>query len=197
MSNAHVAKAEHLDDERLLHVAVHLRHPRELFAVADFDPFQPEATARSGVDQIRVAALAVKKPEHISVMIYLPHEYIQDAHVPTLRAALERYCSYHVAEVKAEIASLRRTEYVQLRVGTIVFLGCLLLGLLLLPLLTSSSPALVTLGQILSGALVIAVWVVVWAVIETFFVEPIPLRWERRFLQRLRDADLAVLPEPA
>jgi hypothetical protein len=48
-----------------------------------------------------------------------------------------------------------------------------------------------------TGALVIALWVVVWAPIETFFVEPLPLIWERRFYQRLGDADLDIRPESA
>ncbi|HEY7091865.1 MAG TPA: hypothetical protein VH393_01715, partial [Ktedonobacterales bacterium] len=53
------------------------------------------------------------------------------------------------------------------------------------------------LSALVTGALVIALWVVVWAPIETFFVEPLPLIWERRFYQRLGDADLDIRPESA
>ena len=113
--------------------------------------------------------------------------------------ALARYCEFRDREARAEIAALKREALLELRVGAIVLaivVGVgLLLALLLAPALAAQNPLAIVLSALVTGALVIALWVVVWAPIETFFVEPLPLIWERRFYQRLRDADLDIRPE--
>jgi hypothetical protein len=184
-------------DVRQLTVDLHLRDPHELFVVSDFDPFVPDTATRSGVDQIKAAALSMKRPERISVTLFLPAETLTAETSRSLRAALTRYCTYRDEEIQAEIAAHKREAVSELKVGVVVFAACLILALLLLPLTTSSRPAVATIGALLSGALVIALWVVTWAPIESLFVEPIPLVWERRFLQRLQDMDLVIRADPA
>jgi hypothetical protein len=180
---------------------LHLQDPRELFVVGDFDPFAPERTTRSGIEQIRAAARAMKQPEQISVTLYLPADHsadhIDEATRDAIHAALTRYCAYHEEEAQASMASLKREAIGELKVGSVVFGACLVLALFLLPLLTASNHVSELLGAALTGALVIALWVVVWAPIETFFVDPLPYAWERRFLRRVQAMELVIRAEPA
>jgi hypothetical protein len=179
---------------RELSVEVRLRDARELFIVDDFDPFVPGAPMQSGVEQIKAAAQNMKMPEKISVALYLPPDKSEQETVPSIRAALARYCAYRDQDAQAEIAALKREALLELRVGAIVLaivVGVgLVLALWLAPALAAQNPVASVVSALLSGALVIALWVVVWAPIETFFVEPLPLIWERRFYQRLRDAEI-------
>ena len=188
-------------DLRELHVDVHLRDTRELFIVDDFDPFVPGAPMQSGVEQVKAAALEMKLPEKFQLALYLPPDKAEQETLASIRAALTRYCAYQDREAQAAIAALKREALLELRVGAIVLaivvgIG-LLLAFLLAPALAAQNPLANVLSALETGALVIALWVVVWAPIETFFVEPLPLIWERRFYQRLRDADLDVRPESA
>jgi hypothetical protein len=186
-------------DLRELSGEVHLRNVRELFTIDDFDPFDPGVPMQSGVEQIKAAAQNMKMPEKINVTLYLPPDKLEQETVPSIRAALARYSAYRDREIQAEIAALKREALLELRVGAIVLaivVGVgLLLALLLAPALAAQNPLASVLSALLGGALVIALWVVVWAPIETFFVEPLPLIWERRFYQRLRDAELDLCPE--
>jgi hypothetical protein len=174
---------------------------RELFLLDDFDPFVPGAPTQSGVEQIKAASRDRKLPEKIILALYLPPEKVEQETTQTIRSALVRYCEYRDQDTRAEIAALKREALLELRVGAIVLaiVVCigLLLALLLAPALAAQNPLANVLSALVTGALVIALWVVVWAPIETFFVEPLPLLWERRFYQRLRDADLDIRPESA
>jgi hypothetical protein len=186
---------------RELSVDVHLRDARELFMVDDFDPFVPGAPMQSGVEQVKAAALDMKMPEKIQLALYLPPDKAEQETVSAIREALARYCAYQDREAQAAIAALKREALLELRVGAIVLaivvgIG-LLLALLLAPALAAQNPLANVLSAMVTGALVIALWVVVWAPIETFFVEPLPLIWERRFYQRLRDANFDIRPESA
>jgi hypothetical protein len=184
---------------RELSVELHLHDVRELFIVDEFDPLVPGALMQSGVEQVRAAAQNMKMPEKISVELYLPPAKSEQETEPSIRAALARYCAYRDQEAQAEIAALKREALLELRVGAIVLaivVGVgLSLALLLAPALATQNPLANVLSALVTGALVIALWVVVWAPIETFFVEPLPLIWERRFYQRLRDVELDLRPE--
>lgn len=189
-------------EQRELSVELRLRHVRELFIVDEFDPFVPGAPMQPGVEQIKAAAQNMKMPEKITMALYLPpSEQAEQEAAPSIRAALARYCAYRDLETQAEIAALKREALLELRVGAIVLAIVLVVGLLLAillaPALAAQNPLANILSALVTGALVIALWVVVWAPIETFFVEPLPLIWERRFYQRLRDADLEIHPESA
>lgn len=183
-------------NERHLSLDLHLHDHREMFVVDDFDPFARDATSRSGVQEIRAAALAMKPPERISVTLYLPAEKVNEDITLAIRAALVRYCDYHDDEAQANIGSLKRGAIGGLKVGAIVLVACLIVALLLLPLLTSPNRVGELLASALTGALVIVAWVVVWSPIETFFVDPLPIAWDRRFYHHLRDMDLVVCAEP-
>jgi hypothetical protein len=188
-------------DLRELSVNVHLRDARELFIVEDFDPFVPGAPMQSGVEQVKAAAQEMKMPERFHLALYLPQDKAEQETIASIRAALARYCAYQDREAQAAIAALKREALLELRVGAIVLaivvgIG-LSLALLLAPALAAQNPLANVLSALVTGALVIALWVVVWAPIETFFVEPLPLIWERRFYQRLRDADLDIRQESA
>jgi len=184
-----------------LSVDVHLRDVRELFSINDFDPFVPDAPMQSGIEQIKAAAQDRKLPEKIILALYLPPDKVEQETMRSIKAALARYCEFRDQDTRAEIAALKREALLELRVGAIVLaivVGVgLLLALLLAPALAAQNPLANILSALVTGALVIALWVVVWAPIETFFVEPLPLIWERRFYQRLRDADLDIHPESA
>jgi hypothetical protein len=190
-----------VSDQRELSMAVHLRNVHELFLIDDFDPFVAGAPMQSGVEQIKAAAQVRKLPEKISLALYLPPDKVEQETSQSIRAALARYCAFRDQDTRAEIAALKREALLELRVGAIVLaivVGVgLLLALLLAPALAAQNPLANVLSALVTGALVIALWVVVWAPIETFFVEPLPLLWERRFYQRLRDAALDVHPESA
>lgn len=181
---------------RELTTDVHLRHARELFIVDDFDPFVPDAPTHSGVEQIKAAALAMKMPDKINMTLYLPADEVKEDTIRSIHGALSRYCAYRDHEAEAGIAALKREAIGELRVGGVVLALVLALALLLSPLLTTEGPVVSVLGALVGGALVIALWVVVWAPIETFFVEPLPLLWERRFYRRLSDADVDLRTEP-
>jgi hypothetical protein len=188
-------------DLRELSVDVHLRDARELFIVEDFDPFVPGAPMQSGVEQVKAAARERKMPEKVHLALYLPPDKVDQETMPSIREALVRYCVYQDREAGAAIAALKREALLELRVGAIVLaivvgIG-LLLAFLLAPALAVQNPLANALSALVTGALVIALWVGVWAPIETFFVEPLPLIWERRFYQRLRDAGLDIRPESA
>jgi hypothetical protein len=138
-------------------------------------------------------------PEKIIVALYVPADKLEPETLSSIRAALTRYCEYRDGETRAAIAALKREALLELRVGAlvlaIVVVTALLLALLLAPALAAQNPLASALSVLVSGALVIALWVVVWAPIETFFVEPLPLVWERTFFQRLGNAELSLHPE--
>jgi hypothetical protein len=184
-----------------LRVDVHLRDVHELFSIGEFDPFVAGAPMQSGVGQIKAAAQDRKMPNKITLALYLPPDKCEQETVSSIRAALVRYSAFRDREIQSEVAALKREALLELRVGSvvlaIVFGVGLLLALLLAPALAAQNPLANILSALVTGALVIALWVVVWAPIETFFVEPLPLIWERRFYQRLRDADLGIHIESA
>jgi hypothetical protein len=180
---------------------VHLRDVRELFTVDEFDPFDSRAPTHSGVDQIKFAAQNMRMPEKINLALYLPSGKLEQNTLDAIHAALSRYCAYRGREAQTAIAALKREALIELRVGAIVLaivvgLG-LLLALVFAPALAAQNPVASVLSALVSGALVIALWVVVWAPIETFFVEPLPLMWERRFYQRLAGAEITLHTEDA
>jgi len=181
---------------RELTIDLHLRRARELFIVDDFDPFVPGAPPQSGVERIKAAALEMKMPDKINVSLKLPAEELRDDTARSIREALKRYCAYQDRQAEASIAALKREAIGELRIGGVVLAIVVALAVLLSPIWTSEGPLVSALGALVGGALVIALWVVVWAPIETFFVEPLPLVWERRFYRRLLDADLVLRPEP-
>lgn len=187
-------------DLRELTMDVHLRDERELFTVGDFDPFDLSAPTQSGVDQIKSAAQNMRMPEKILLGLYLPAEKFERTS-DSIHAALARYCAYREREAQAAIDALKREAIIELRVGGIVLAIVVVIGLILAlalaPALAAQNPVASVLSALVSGALVIALWVVVWAPIETFFVEPLPLVWERRFFQRLAGAEITLHPEDA
>jgi hypothetical protein len=200
MSAASVAQPP-APDLRELTMDLHLRDVRELFTVEEFDPFDPSAPTHSGVDEIKFAAQNMRMPEKINLALYLPSGKVEQYTPDAIHAALTRYCAYRDRETQAAIAALKREAIIELRVGAIVLaivvgLG-LLLALVFAPALATQNPVASALSALVAGALVIALWVVVWAPIETFFVEPLPMAWERRFYQRLADAEITLHSEDA
>jgi hypothetical protein len=183
-------------DLRELTMDVRLRDARELFIMDEFDPFDPSAPTQPGVEQVKSATLNMKMPEKINLALYLPADKFEQTSLDTIRAALARYCAYRDRETQAAIAALKREALLELRVGGIVLaivVGvALLLAFVFAPALAAQNPLANVLSALVSGALVIALWVVIWAPIETFFVEPLPLVWERRFYQRLADAEITL-----
>ena len=200
MSAASVSQSS-ASDLRELTMDVRLRDARELFSMDEFDPFDPSAPTQSGVEQVKSAAQNMKMPEKINLALYLPADKLEQNALDTIRAALARYCAYRDRETQAAIAALKREALLELRVGGIVLaivVGvALLLALVFAPALAAQNPLANVLSALVSGALVIALWVVIWAPIETFFVEPLPLVWERRFYRRLADAEITLHSEEA
>ena len=200
MNAASVSQAP-ASDLRELTMDVRLRDARELFSMDDFDPFDPSAPTQSGVEQIKSAAQNMKMPETINLALYLPADKLEQNSLDAIRAALARYCAYRDRETQATIDALKREALLELRVGGIVLaivVGvALLMALVFAPALASQNPLANVLSALVSGALVISLWVVIWAPIETFFVEPLPLVWERRFYRRLAGAEITLHSEDA
>ena len=186
-------------DLRELTMDVHLRDARELFMVGEFDPFDASAPTQSGVEQIKAAAQNMRMPQKITLALYLPAGKVERSSLDSIHAALARYCAYREREAQAAIDALKREAIIELRVGgivlAIVVVLALILALIFAPALAAQNPVANVLSALVSGALVIALWVVAWAPIETFFVEPLPLVWERRFFERLAGAEVALHSE--
>lgn len=142
---------------RELTIDLHLCQLPELVSVDDFDPFAPDAPTHSGVQEIKAAALDMKMPDRINVILYLPtqelptHESIGGA-ASTITEALKRYCAYQDREVEASITALKRKAIDELRVGGVVLANVVALSLLLSPLLTSEGAIASALGALVGGA---------------------------------------------
>ncbi len=82
--------------------------------------------------------------------------------------------------------ALRRGALGELRMGAALLAIVLALLLLLTPALASERPILGALAALVCGAVVIALWVIVWAPVDRLFVQPVPFVWQRRSISVCR-----------
>jgi hypothetical protein len=164
---------------------------RDLFAAPDTDPLaQNEGEVMGEPALLRVARklmAAHRMSGAHKLVVLLPENRVEPDLAERTRIALERYCTLKLEDNEDQLRLMRREAGSLLLRGVLILLVCVGVSsvfrsetITFLPLLVNSA-----LGE---GFNVIG-WVMLWAPVEAYFFNPIPIRRSstvHRFLKTLR-----------
>ena len=173
-------------------VELRLNAAEEMFQLAPTDLFSEYRNYLTGVDlSISVLRSGLARGP-VELELSLPPEAIEDDLSDRLRRALRRYCTHRITYNQRERRATRLAGLSSLWIGVpIAVIGYVLVlsaGALVGP---SGNTNLVfsTTGWVL-------VWVGLWFPLDTMFFTPLAYGRENRVLERLRDAEITVVPRP-
>jgi hypothetical protein len=164
---------------------------RDLFVAPDTDPLaQNEGEVMGEPALLRVARklmAAHRMSGAHKLVVLLPENRVEPDLAERTRIALERYCTLKLEDNEDQLRLIRREAGSLLLRGVLILLVCVGVSsvfrsetITFLPLLVNSA-----LGE---GFNVIG-WVMLWAPVEAYFFNPIPIRRSsavHRFLKTLR-----------
>jgi hypothetical protein len=172
-------------------IVIQVADVRQLFVAPDVDPMAPYENELMGepallrVVRNLMAARKLSGPRKLVVL--LPDEKVEPGLAERVGAALVRYCTLKLEDNDAQLRLMRRQAGRLLLRGILILLVCMGLSSLFNSEVIRFLPPLVnsTLGE---GFNVIG-WVMLWAPVEAYFFDPLPVRTSsaaHRFLKSLQ-----------
>jgi hypothetical protein len=176
--------------EELLETQLSLNRIEEMFDEPAADPFDPQSRYISGIDELvgklRLRGIELTKPSRL--VIRLPGAAVTSDTQPTLKAAMDRYCSAKIAENQQVIHELRAMS----RRQTIAAFVSVAILFVLTVLLLSAIPELQVVSGAIYGLVMVTVWIIVWDPIYNYVYSWRPNRLDIKVHENLRAADLVV-----
>jgi hypothetical protein len=175
-------------------VTVRLDDVDELFA-------EPEIGAEryvSGIEElyraVKTQTRVFKQPRSYQVTIELPLEKITDGLAEEVSAKIKRYCQFKIEESQQGLKTLRLQGLDSVRVGVLVLLPCLILGVLCTWLAQTGIHNVLQALVIVVAAIFIlsAGWVALWMPAEFFLYDTWPFQQDMRVYQQIADTELAI-----
>ena len=179
-------------------LVVQVGNIRDLFTAPDVDPLsqhEGEVMGEPALKRVarRLMAAGRMSGEH-KLVVLLPGDMIEPGLDERARMALVRYCTLKLEDNDATLREMRRIARLLLLRGVLILIVCVGLASVF------RSEAIKFLPPLLNNALgegfnVIG-WVMLWAPVEAYFFNPIPIRTSstvHRFLKSLR---IEIRPQP-
>jgi hypothetical protein len=162
---------------------------------------EPEVEAErnvSGIEELYRAVKAqtrvFKQPKPYQVTIELPLEQITDGLAEEINAKIKRYCQFKIGESQQGLKTLRLQGLDSVRVGVLVLIPCLLLGVLCTWLAQTGINQVLQALVIVAAAIFIlsAGWVALWMPAEFFLYDTWPFQQDMRVYQQIADAEVVI-----
>ena len=172
-------------------VTLHLNDIHQLFVAPEFDPFEPDAVAQSGMDQLVDALKPSGLRDRLEAVVILPAEEVTADVAERIHSAVTRYCRFQIDENRRELASLRWQGVKSLQTGVIFLALCLLLSASI-----DGAEALPgTLRRLGSEGFLIAGWVSMWHPAELLLYAWWPYWRQMRVYEHIMGMDISVQPK--
>ena len=180
--------------ELLRNVTVRLDDVDELFE-------EPEIGAEryvSGIEElyraVKTQTRVFKQPRSYQVTIELPLEKITDGLAEEFSAKIKRYCQFKIEESQQGLKTLRLQGLDSVRVGVLVLIPCLILGVLCTWLAqTGINNALQALVIVAAAIFILSAgWVALWMPAEFFLYDTWPFQQDMRVYQQIADAEVVI-----
>jgi hypothetical protein len=169
-------------------IFIELKTVEEFFLEPDYNPFDPESRAQSGIEELvdQVRELPMKEPLKICLTLSAEPEDVD--YEEKVQYALSRYCSVKIRECEQDIHELRsqgRHDLVwALTISFVLLLGAYFASqLILLPNLFV---------YLISTGLGIIAWVVLWPPLDGLLYEWRPCRRSQQIYQRIQSAEMEI-----
>ena len=191
-----------LSERRSMHARPMVTHPaeelvvqvgevRDLFTAPDADPLaQHEGEVMGEPALLRVVRrlmAARKMSDTRKLVVLLPGDKIEPGLVERVRAALQRYCTLKLEDNDAQLLLMRREAGRLLLRGMLILLICVGVSSVFRSETLTFLPPLI--NNALGEGFNVIGWVMLWAPVEAYFFNPIPIRTSstvHRFLQSLQ-----------
>ena len=169
-------------------MVIQLDDVQDMFTEPEFEPFQDNRMATSGMEYIANHLKSSRLTQPIRALIFLPQARIQPGLTEHLRKAVRRFCQYRIEASQNELTSMRWQAVKALQSG-LIFLGvCLLCSTL-----SEGAEFLPEWIRRLAGeGFLIAGWVSLWHPIELLLYEWWPHWREIQVYKRLLEMDVLV-----
>jgi hypothetical protein len=175
-------------------ITVRLNDVDELFA-------EPEARAEryvSGIEElsrvVKTQTRVFKQPTSYQVSLELPLEKITDGVAEEVSAKIKRYCQFKIEESQQGLQTLRLQGWDSVRVGVLVLIPCLILGVFCTWLSqTGINNALQALVIVAAAIFILSAgWVALWMPAEFFLYDTWPFQQDLRVYQQIADAGVVI-----
>jgi hypothetical protein len=162
---------------------------------------EPEVEAEryvSGIEELYRAVKAqtrvFRRPKPYRVTIELPLGRITDGLAEEVSAKIKRYCQFKIEESQQGLKTLRLQGLDSVRVGVLVLIPCLLLGVLCTWLAQTEINTVLQALVIVTAAIFIlsAGWVALWMPAEFFLYDTWPFQQDMRVYQQISDAQVVI-----
>ncbi|MGL4647898.1 MAG: hypothetical protein ACRC1H_00715 [Caldilineaceae bacterium] len=171
---------------------LHLNTIRDLFVAPDGDPFDPNFSDVSGVDELVNQLTPKRHKSDLRITIYLPADQITPGLEAQTRAALSRYLERRARSAHNDVLSMRRG-------GVQAFFYALGLSLLFaVPMILAYSLGWPSIIQALTyAAFIVIAWMAMWCAVEYILFDWLADARQARVLTAIREGELRILAEPA
>ena len=146
--------------ETKIEIQLSLNTMEAFFAEPNADPFDPESRYISGIDevvgQMRLRPRALDDASRLTIR--LPETAVSPDTQPTLKAALDRYCTAKIVENQQIIDELRISSRRQAISALIIVILLIVVTMFLIYLV----PQLQMISGAIAGFVGIAIWVIFW-----------------------------------
>jgi hypothetical protein len=177
-------------------ISLHLEKIDDLFVDPDTNPFENSNLRNSGMTMILNELYKHRLPETLQIILYLPASEITPDLAARTKDALQRYCTFMVANRETEVLNTRLDGRRSLAVGLIGSVIFIILAGLGYTFASASGGGPVSyLGFLFGGFFSLAAWVIIWTPVDTLIYYWRPAWREVRKYRLIAHADLKILPE--
>jgi len=179
-------------------LVVQVGNIRDLFTAPDADPLSQHEGEVMGEPALKRVARRLMAARRMSgehkLVVLLPGDMIEPGLDERARMALVRYCTLKLEDNDATLREMRRIARLLLLRGVLILIVCVGLSSVF------SSEAIKFLPPLINNALgegfnVIG-WVMLWAPVEAYFFNPIPIRTSSTVHRFLKSLQIEIRPQP-
>lgn len=170
-------------------LVVRLRHPGEMFSLADADFFRPDARLQPGVDEALAELRATRRRRTFRLTVELPADQATTPVACQLPAAVRRYCELKLHENRLHRRTIRRDGFAALGIGAVLFV----VGLYYSVTFAGHRNPTILRELLGDGVFLVVAWVGLWYPLDTLLFAGQPLARERRALRALAEAPVEVV----
>jgi hypothetical protein len=172
-------------------LSLSLASPDEMFVLAAADLFSEYRNFMTGLEYCISVLRSHRSNGAVRIELALPADQITQGLDQRIHRTLGRYCEHRIAYNQRERRATRLDGAFSLLVGVpIVILGFVLV-IVKSSLVGTSGNA----NLILDSGGWVLVWVGLWFPLDTLLFTPLSYGRENRVLERLRSADVAIVPQ--
>lgn len=165
-----------------------LSEPDELFEPGRSAVEEGRPATEPGIDRIRSELGAASRREPLRLTIVLPRQHVTPRTESGIRDALRHYCEAGIRHVENDLSAIWRDGWQTLLAG-VVILG---VGLILSEAVLHSGWPKALRNFFGDGLFLVIAWVGLWYPLDTLIYAGRPFRVERKVLQAIGGAEVAI-----